>query len=65
MSHTELLAKHRNKYELVLTVARRAKIIKDEIARNGSVETTKPIPLAIEEIVEEERQDGDPQPFLT
>lgn len=55
--HSELLANSDNKYELVLKVARRAKLLKDDIQRDGSVELAKPIPLAINELVQELKQD--------
>jgi DNA-directed RNA polymerase omega subunit len=54
IDHSVLLLKVPNKYELVLKVARRAKQIKDEFQRmQGSGETTKPIPLAINEMLAE------------
>ena len=52
--HTELLAKASNKYDLVLQIARRAKQIKDDVARDGTPETVKPIPRAIGEMVSEQ-----------
>lgn len=52
--HTELLAKASNKYDLVLQIARRAKRIKDDVARDGTPETVKPIPRAIGEMVDEQ-----------
>jgi DNA-directed RNA polymerase subunit omega len=52
--HTELLAKASNKYDLVLQIARRAKRIKDDVARDGTPETVKPIPRAIGEMVSEQ-----------
>lgn len=51
--HSELLAKSDNKYDLVLQVARRAKLLKEDIQRDGTVEVMKPIPMAIEEMIEE------------
>jgi DNA-directed RNA polymerase subunit K/omega len=51
--HSELLATCENKYELVLNVARRAKHLKDDIQRDGSIEVNKPIPLAIQEMIQE------------
>lgn len=54
--HSELLANNDNKYELVLKVAKRAKLLKDDIQRDGSIEVNKPIPLAIHELLEEARQ---------
>lgn len=57
--HSELLANNGNKYELVLKVARRAKLLKDEIQRDGSIEVSKPIPLAINELLDEARQPED------
>lgn len=53
--HAELLTESENKYELVLKVARRAKLLRDEIQREGTVEVSKPIPLAINELVNEAR----------
>lgn len=57
--HSELLANNENKYELVLKVARRAKLLKDDIQRDGSIEVNKPIPLAIHELLDEARQPED------
>lgn len=57
--HSELLANNDNKYELVLKVARRAKLLKDDIQRDGSIEVNKPIPLAINELLQEARQTED------
>lgn len=54
--HSELLAKSENKYDLVLKVARRAKLLKDDIQREGTVEVIKPIPLAINELIEEAKE---------
>lgn len=54
--HSELLAKSDNKYDLVLKVARRAKLLKDDIQREGTVEVIKPIPLAINELIEESKE---------
>ena len=56
--HTELLAKASNKYDLVLQIARRAKRIKDDVARDGTPETVKPIPRAIGEMVDEQSEAG-------
>jgi DNA-directed RNA polymerase subunit K/omega len=59
IDHSELLVKNPNKYELVLKVARRAKGIKDEMARMpGGNETMKPIPLAITEMLAEQAEDA-------
>jgi DNA-directed RNA polymerase subunit K/omega len=52
--HAELLTETQNKYDLVLKVARRAKQLRDEIQREGTVEVIKPIPLAINELVNEQ-----------
>ncbi|MEB3299065.1 MAG: DNA-directed RNA polymerase subunit omega [Candidatus Sericytochromatia bacterium] len=52
--YAPLLHKHPNKYELVLTVAKRAKTIKDEIKRMQSLEATKPIPMAISEMLQDD-----------
>ncbi len=57
--HSELLANNDNKYELVLKVARRAKLLKDDIQRDGSIEVNKPIPLAINELLQEAREAED------
>ncbi len=51
--HSELLATNPNRYELVLKVARRAKQLKDELSRMSTGETTKPIPMAITEMLAE------------
>lgn len=53
LDHSSLLIKHPNKYELVLKVARRAKVLKDELQRMGGNETVKPIPMAINEMLDE------------
>lgn len=58
MLHSELLAKAPNKYDLVLRVARRAKLIKDNVARDGGHEIQKPIPVAIEELLLESQGEG-------
>ncbi|MBM3259968.1 MAG: DNA-directed RNA polymerase subunit omega [Candidatus Sericytochromatia bacterium] len=52
--YSPLLQKHPNKYDLVLTVAKRAKTIKDEQKRMQSTEATKPIPLAIREMLQDD-----------
>ena len=57
--HSELLAKSHNKYELVLQVARRAKLLKDDVQREGTIEVVKPIPLAIQELIEESKKGED------
>ncbi|MBU6428267.1 MAG: DNA-directed RNA polymerase subunit omega [Cyanobacteria bacterium REEB65] len=49
--HSELLVRYPNRYELVLKVARRAKQLKDEMARMPGNETMKPIPMAITELL--------------
>lgn len=54
--HSELLSQCPNKYELVLQVARRAKMIKDDFQRDGTVEVLKPIPLAIHELVKDQHE---------
>lgn len=51
MGHSRLLSKADNKYQLVLEVAKRAKIIKDEIGKSALADTAKPIPTAIQEMV--------------
>lgn len=53
MAHSKLLSKAENKYELVLEVAHRAKIIKDEIAKTEQPDTLKPIPMAIKDMMYE------------
>ena len=57
IDHSELLIKNPNKYELVLKVARRAKGLKDQMARMPGNETMKPIPLAITEMLAEQAED--------
>ncbi|MEB3236708.1 MAG: DNA-directed RNA polymerase subunit omega [Candidatus Sericytochromatia bacterium] len=52
--YSPLLQKHPNKYDLVLTVAKRAKTIKDEIKRMQSTDPAKPIPLAINEMLQDD-----------
>ncbi|MBI6547158.1 MAG: DNA-directed RNA polymerase subunit omega [Cyanobacteria bacterium NC_groundwater_1444_Ag_S-0.65um_54_12] len=59
IDHSELLLRCPNKYELVLKIAKRAKILKDEIARAPNNETLKPIPLAITEILSNYRGNND------
>lgn len=53
IDHSELLYHFPNRYELVLKVAKRAKQLKDEMARIPGTETMKPIPLAIKELLGE------------
>jgi DNA-directed RNA polymerase omega subunit len=53
----ELLHYTHNKYELVLTVARRAKTIKDDVASLTSPEASKPIKMALRELAESQRRD--------
>jgi len=60
VDHSDLLIQFPNKYELVLKVARRAKTLKDEMARMPGSETMKPIPLAINEMLAEGQQ-AEPQ----
>lgn len=55
--HSELLDRNPNRYELVLKVARRAKQLKDDMARMPGSETLKPIPMAITEMLAEVPQD--------
>jgi DNA-directed RNA polymerase omega subunit len=55
----ELLHYANNKYELVLTVARRAKTIKDDALTMATPEANKPINLALRELVEQQRKDRD------
>lgn len=53
MDHAQELLQHaHNKYELVLTVARRAKTIRDDASSLTMPEANKPIKLALSEIVE-------------
>lgn len=53
MDHAQELLQHaHNKYELVLTVARRAKTIRDDSVAVSMPEANKPIKLALSEIVE-------------
>lgn len=49
MAHRSLLDKVENKYQLVLEIAKRAKVIKDEIGKSMQPGDSKPIPLAIQE----------------
>lgn len=53
----ELLHHAHNKYELVLTIARRAKIIKDESGVMSAPETNKPINMALRELADLQRRD--------
>lgn len=55
----ELLHYANNKYELVLTVARRAKNIKDDALNMTTPEANKPISLALREIADQARKDRD------
>lgn len=61
MAHSKLLSKAENKYELVLEVARRAKIIKDEIAKTEQADTMKPIPWAIKDMMYEDEHGIQPK----
>lgn len=56
MGHSKLLSKAENKYQLVLEIARRAKIIKDEIGKSMGNDNAKPIPLAIQDMVDSEEE---------
>ena len=54
----ELLNYTHNKYELVLTVARRAKTIKDEaLLTVATAESNKPIKMALKELAEAQRKE--------
>ncbi|HEY9724232.1 MAG TPA: DNA-directed RNA polymerase subunit omega [Oscillatoriaceae cyanobacterium] len=53
----ELLHYTHNKYELVLTVARRAKTIKDDTSSLSSPEASKPIKMALRELSELQRRE--------
>ena len=53
----ELLHYAHNKYELVLTVARRAKHIKDDAMSMATPEANKPISLALRELADQQRKD--------
>jgi len=53
----ELLNYTHNKYELVLTVARRAKTIKDDAGNMASPEANKPIKMALRELAEIQRKE--------
>jgi DNA-directed RNA polymerase omega subunit len=54
----ELLNYTHNKYELVLTVARRAKTIKDDNNNMASTpEANKPIKMALRELAEIQRKE--------
>jgi DNA-directed RNA polymerase omega subunit len=53
----ELLHYAPNKYELVLTVARRAKTIKDDANQISTPEASKPIKMALRELVDSQRKD--------
>lgn len=60
IDHSDLLLRHPNKYELVLKVARRAKQIKEEMARMPTGDSIKPIPAAILEMLNDENLDERP-----
>ena len=53
----ELLNYTHNKYELVLTVARRAKTIKDDAGNLSTPEANKPIKMALRELAEIQRKE--------
>ncbi len=53
----ELLNHTHNKYELVLTVARRAKTIKDDAHSMSTPEANKPIKMALRELAEIQRKE--------
>jgi DNA-directed RNA polymerase omega subunit len=53
----ELLNNTHNKYELVLTVARRAKTIKDDASVMSTPEANKPIKMALRELAEIQRKE--------
>jgi DNA-directed RNA polymerase subunit K/omega len=61
VDHTQLLHIQPNKYELVLQVARKAKVLKDEMARIPGPEPMKPIPLAITQMLTEAEAEADHQ----
>ncbi|HEY9765691.1 MAG TPA: DNA-directed RNA polymerase subunit omega [Chroococcales cyanobacterium] len=56
MGHSSLLDKAENKYQLVLAIAKRAKILKDEIGKNLQPDAPKPIPLAIQEMLTQQEE---------
>jgi|GEM_PF-5144788 DNA-directed RNA polymerase omega subunit len=53
----ELLNHAHNKYELVLTVARRAKGIRDDVSFYSHPEANKPIKMALKELAEQKRKE--------
>ncbi len=55
----ELLNHTHNKYELVLTVARRAKTIKDDPSLLATPEAAKPIKMALKELADVQRRERD------
>ncbi|MEB3195616.1 MAG: DNA-directed RNA polymerase subunit omega [Candidatus Sericytochromatia bacterium] len=55
----ELLNQADNKYQLVLTVARRAKSIKDDPMLMSSPEASKPIKLALRELADHQREQAE------
>lgn len=55
----ELLNNTENKYQLVLTVARRAKSIKDDPMLSSSPEASKPIKLALRELADHLREEAE------
>jgi DNA-directed RNA polymerase omega subunit len=55
----ELLNNTENKYQLVLTVARRAKSIKDDPMLMSTPEASKPIKLALRELADHQRQEAE------
>jgi DNA-directed RNA polymerase omega subunit len=53
----ELLQHTHNKYELVLSVARRAKNIRDDASVMNLPDANKPIKLALRELAEAQRKE--------
>lgn len=53
----ELLNHTNNKYELVLSVARKAKGIRDDVSAYSHPEANKPIKMALKELAEQKRKE--------
>lgn len=51
----ELLYYTSNKYQLVLSVARRAKTIRDDVTAVAAPDASKPIKVALRELAESQR----------
>ena len=55
-SVTELLKHSKNRYELVIATAKRAREISDEALEKGEIITEKPVTLALDEFIQGQRE---------